>query len=449
MDPSISSQLTDQMWHCIFVDTPEYSRSNSPDSSLGVSAALFEGEEGALHKGLEEPYISVINGMTRSFQEWTGAKWDEVSLRYWGFDMEFKGDQAYVSPGYGFIVDYIASKLRQLGVNIVTRSKVIGVKYDKETENVQIEVEQQQEALPDTSTSTGTITKRYTSPYCICTLPLGVLKDKNHCPTFEPALPKRRRDSIDRLGFGVMTKLFIAYDRKWWPENVPQSYMFFPAVELGEVFDPEADPVLETVNFSCQIVPNSNSLCFYVDIEAKKVLYGLEGKGQDDESGAKYDQDKAIGNRIHKHISRRIRYQLNEEASEMKNVTSTDDKGDVVVPDPIAIYVTHWERDPFSLGSYTYIPRKNGRNGLHPSSLDIAELSRPIWNEHLGFAGEATVMNHYVSVLFYISWVLCRLLMLFPCLQASVHGAYMSGERESSRVFNEIELLRQGKSGSH
>lgn len=58
---------------------------------------------------------------------------------------------------------------------------------------------------------------------------------------------------------------------------------------------------------------------------------------------------------------------------------------------PESYHVTRWRSDPFCRGTYSYIPPD-------PSSpLDFVELSRPIWNERLGFAGEHTEPDLFVS----------------------------------------------------
>lgn len=74
---------------------------------------------------------------------------------------------------------------------------------------------------------------------------------------------------------------------------------------------------------------------------------------------------------------------------------------------------TQWQNDPYSYGSYTYIPcAKYSGDGLPATPLDLKEFSVPAWKGALGFAGEHTHMDRY----------------------ASVHGAYESGLREAVRV---------------
>ena len=52
----------------------------------------------------------------------------------------------------------------------------------------------------------------------IVTLPLGVLKAG--AVTFEPALPAGKSAAIDRLGMGVLDKLYLQYDDVFWDRDV-------------------------------------------------------------------------------------------------------------------------------------------------------------------------------------------------------------------------------------
>ena len=51
--------------------------------------------------------------------------------------------------------------------------------------------------------------------YVITTVSLGVLK-ADHESLFEPKLPKRKIEAIQKLGFGLVDKIFLEFDRLWW-----------------------------------------------------------------------------------------------------------------------------------------------------------------------------------------------------------------------------------------
>lgn len=74
------------------------------------------------------------------------------------------------------------------------------------------------------------------------------------------------------------------------------------------------------------------------------------------------------------------------------------------IPDPDGVVVTRWASDPFSLGAYSSIPP--GANGK-----DYDTLAEPV-GDRVFFAGEATSRSY----------------------PATVHGAFLSGEREAKRI---------------
>jgi len=82
------------------------------------------------------------------------------------------------------------------------------------------------------------------------------------------------------------------------------------------------------------------------------------------------------------------------------------------IPLPIKYLRTQWRSDPFSLGSYTF--RKIGS-----SLTNFEEMAEPI-DSTIFFAGESTHVAHY----------------------GTVHGAYLSGLRESKRILKTIHSLR-------
>ncbi len=52
------------------------------------------------------------------------------------------------------------------------------------------------------------------------TVPLGgVLKAKTI--VFDPPLPETKQGAIERLGFGLLNKVVVAFDKPFWPESTP------------------------------------------------------------------------------------------------------------------------------------------------------------------------------------------------------------------------------------
>jgi monoamine oxidase len=80
------------------------------------------------------------------------------------------------------------------------------------------------------------------------------------------------------------------------------------------------------------------------------------------------------------------------------------------IPKPEASLITRWGEDPFSFGAYSYLP-------ANASGDDYDILATPV-NDRLFFAGEATYRQYL----------------------GTVHGAFLSGEREAMRIGNKIRL---------
>jgi len=74
------------------------------------------------------------------------------------------------------------------------------------------------------------------------------------------------------------------------------------------------------------------------------------------------------------------------------------------IPNPVAVKVTRWNSDPMTYGSYSFLATG--------SSLDDNQILAASIDNRLFFAGEATSEQH----------------------PATVHGAFLSGEREANRI---------------
>lgn len=81
------------------------------------------------------------------------------------------------------------------------------------------------------------------------------------------------------------------------------------------------------------------------------------------------------------------------------------------IPRPARLFKTSWNSNPFILGSYSYIDVNCSAN------KHINNLAEPIYIDktpRILFAGEATHLRYY----------------------STVHGAYLSGQREAKRIFD-------------
>lgn len=70
---------------------------------------------------------------------------------------------------------------------------------------------------------------KVTADRCVVTVPLALLK--KNCISFSPGLSERKRDAIARLGAGLIEKILLRYDTKWWSYKIGGAD-FFGSIEM-------------------------------------------------------------------------------------------------------------------------------------------------------------------------------------------------------------------------
>ncbi len=193
----------------------------------------------------------------------------------------------------------------------------------------------------------------------VVTVPLGVLK--KGVIAFVPELPASKRRAIDSLGMGVLNKTCLQFDEVFWPEDV----------ELIGHIGTKPGRWAETVNL---FVYTRQPILMMFNAGA----YGAQIEAMSDA-------------------------QIKGEAL----ATLADMFGSV--PPLRNALITRWQSDPWSYGSYSYVP-------VGSSWIQHEELAKPI-DDRVVFAGEATHED-------------------FP---ATVHGAYLSGIRAAREVATYLE----------
>lgn len=199
--------------------------------------------------------------------------------------------------------------------------------------------------------------EKYHANQVIITVPLGVLKA--NAIKFHPALPKDKRAAISQLGMGSYEKLYLLFDKVFWDKDkewigmLPQNEQ--EAFNIFNYYKYTKKPVL--------IVFTSGKLARDMEKEhlTEWVMQHLR---------------RIYGNNI---------------------------------PKPIKNKKTHWGSDPFTRGSYSYLP-------VNVDKSVIDTLAQPVANR-LYFAGEATSNTD----------------------PSTVHGAYLSGIRAAEEVLASIK----------
>jgi len=195
----------------------------------------------------------------------------------------------------------------------------------------------------------------FDAKYVISTLPLGVLK-KNSV-TFSPALTQEKIDSINKLEMGILNKVYYVFpEPPFW--DVDYNFIAHISNQKGHwayfanLYGILEEPVLlafNTADFGHQLEDMEKEEIVAEGLEVLKKLYGE------------------------------------------------------TIPEPKYTYVTKWDSEPFSYGSYS-------STGVDSTNYDFFVLSKPI--KRLLFAGEATEVTY----------------------PATVHGAFFSGVREANRI---------------
>jgi monoamine oxidase len=176
----------------------------------------------------------------------------------------------------------------------------------------------------------------------IVTLPVGVLRAG--AVTFDPPLPERKRQAIERIGVGTLAKLVLRFPAPFWPKN---QYVFGCVSEASD-----GEPTVVVNLWKTHRIP--------------VLLLSVGGAlGSQLESWTEHET-RAFAARI-------VRRLFGEAASE-----------------PVSVVVTRWSADPFARGAYSYMAV-----GSTPADLDA--LAAPV-NKCLFFAGEATVRSHWACV---------------------------------------------------
>ena len=177
----------------------------------------------------------------------------------------------------------------------------------------------------------------YKGSRVIITVPLGVLK-AGHID-FIPSLPNKKLEAINRLEMGTLEKVILQFDHVFWPKG-------------GLIYIDEPQGRLPLYLDISAISHNPTLVVFYGGEQSVSIL-------------GRYDDHS-----IQKLVLDRLSQALNKE-----------------IPEPIAYHVTRWGQDPFTLGSYSFIP-------VGSSPRDMKELAKPV-DERMFFAGEACSPDYY------------------------------------------------------
>ncbi len=227
----------------------------------------------------------------------------------------FPGDDALFPGGYTQIIRHLAD-----GLDIRLNQPVTRVAWDGAKAVI---------TMKDGNT--------LSADQLLVTVPLGVLK--TDAITFDPPLPQPKTAAIARLGMGLLNKLWLRFDRIFWPK----------AFDWHEYLSPRKGEWAEWVSLA--------------KVNDTPVLLGFSAADYAETLETKRDSEVV--------------------AEAMKALRTMFGSS---APDPIAAQFTRWRSDPYALGSYSF-------NAVGSSNADREALAKPE-GTRLHFAGEALSANY-------------------------------------------------------
>lgn len=196
----------------------------------------------------------------------------------------------------------------------------------------------------------------------------GIMQERR--PRFSPALPEKWEEVLNRKGVGLLNKVVLSYDRKWWMDSTSGDWFYLLPSDFAS----------KSQTATClDVMPNTEE-------QARTVFRTIGVALRDYSYGMGHPTlvafipppaAQALEMLPSEWIVESLHHRL------VRSLAPSHQQGDV--PAPAQAKVTRWGKDPFSLGAYSYIPSSS-----ESEPLDFSEMREPLWNGRLGFCGEHT-----------------------------------------------------------
>ncbi|KFK29526.1 putative polyamine oxidase 5-like [Arabis alpina] len=338
-------------------------------------------------KSLEEAIFTMFSNTQRTY---TSA--DDLSTLDFAAESEyqmFPGEEITIAKGYLSVIHHLASVLPQ-GLIQLNR-KVTKVEWQSNEERpVKLHF------------SDGSIVY---ADHVIVTVSLGVLKagieiGEEGGGLFSPPLDDFKSDAINRLGYGVVNKLFVEMSQR-----------NFPSLQL--VFDRE-DSEFRFVKIpwwmrrTATIAPiHSNSKVLLSWFAGKEALELEKLTDEEIIDGVLTTVSCLTGKEVKKDTAKTPRPLINGSLN--------DDDGEVMTI--TKVLTSKWGSDPLFRGSYSYVAVGSSGDDIDALAEPLPKINKKggqvkVHELQVMFAGEATHRTHY----------------------STTHGAYYSGLREANRL---------------
>lgn len=155
---------------------------------------------------VKQVYETVANHL---YSQFDGADLSDVSAKYFSSVLKFEGQEHVFPGGYKQIIDLLSK-----GLNIQLNKVVATIDYSQDKVSVE--------------TTDGQI---YTADKVIVTVPLGILKAGSI--EFIPKLSKTKQRAINRLGMGLMDKLWLEFPEAFWKNDKDSDWICYASDTPG------------------------------------------------------------------------------------------------------------------------------------------------------------------------------------------------------------------------
>lgn len=260
-----------------------------------------------------------------------------LSLRHWDQDddFEFTGAHLCLRDGYDALPKALAK-----GVDSRLNTAVTAIHYS--SDDVEVHTH---------STESG-CTNIFKADAVIVTVPLGVLKSGTI--SFYPPLPEWKQQAINTLGFGLLNKVILCFEQRFWDANVHLfGHIATSTASRGELF-------------------------MFWHLSFTPVLIALLA-GDDAVKFESLPDDVIV-------------------AKAMAVLRSIF--GDQSVPEPKETCVTRWRGDEYARGSYSYVSAGASGNDYDflAAAVSPTRSGSIIPKPRVFFAGEHTMRNYPATV---------------------------------------------------
>ncbi|GFY90131.1 LSD1-like 1 [Actinidia rufa] len=289
---------------------------NRQNVSLGTALEAFR----HVYKVAEDPQERMLLNWHLANLEYANATlMSNLSMAFWDQDdpYEMGGDHCFIPGGNERFIWALADDLP--------------IFYDRRVESIRYGVD----GVLVYANGQG-----YRGDMVLCTASLGVLKKGSI--EFVPELPQRKKDAIERLGFGLLNKVAMLFPYAFWGGEIDTfGHLTEDSSMRGEFF----------LFYS------------YSSVSGGPLLVALVAG----EAAIKFEKMSPV------------------EAVErvLEILRGIFNPKGVAVPNPIQAVCTRWGQDQFAYGSYSYV-------AIGASGDDYDILSESIGDGRVFFAGEAT-----------------------------------------------------------